>query len=188
MHNIFLQSEVQMICIWFSWCHCHPVISCFSKIQNGLSFWYWPTQVVLEKKPLNVCVCVCVCVSSTFADNLGILNPTFSNLTFTKKCVPDNCGIWLLALPVHMYQRTHSVELMSTSDDHFAGGWPMHPSGSSWNIPTIITCHCCSTLESLTIDCVLCNVVTVQMSVVICMTVLCWWSVWAAAAKRQSES
>ena len=30
------------------------------KIQNGLSFWYWPTQVVLEKRPLNDCVCVCV--------------------------------------------------------------------------------------------------------------------------------
>ena len=42
-------SEVQMICIWFSWCHCHPIVSCFSKIQNGLSFWYRPTQVVLEK-------------------------------------------------------------------------------------------------------------------------------------------
>ena len=51
-------SEVQMICIWSSWCHCHPVISCFSKIQNGLSFWYRPTQVVLEKRPLNGCMCV----------------------------------------------------------------------------------------------------------------------------------
>jgi len=49
-------SKVQMICIWFSWCHSHPIISCFSKIQNSLSFWYRPTQVVL------VCVCVCVCV------------------------------------------------------------------------------------------------------------------------------
>jgi len=27
-------SEVQMICIWFSWCHFHPVISCFIKIQK----------------------------------------------------------------------------------------------------------------------------------------------------------
>ena len=36
----------------------HPVISCFSKIQNGLSFWYRPTQVVLKKSPLNDCVCV----------------------------------------------------------------------------------------------------------------------------------
>ena len=23
------------------------------KIQNGLSFWYWPTKVILEKRPLN---------------------------------------------------------------------------------------------------------------------------------------
>jgi len=24
--------------IWSSWCHCHPIISCFIKIQNGLTF------------------------------------------------------------------------------------------------------------------------------------------------------
>jgi len=35
----------------------HPVISYFSKIQNVLSFLYRPTQVVLEKRPLNGCVC-----------------------------------------------------------------------------------------------------------------------------------
>jgi len=46
-----------MICIWSSWCHCHPIISCFCKIQNGLPFWCRLTQVVLEKRPLNVCVC-----------------------------------------------------------------------------------------------------------------------------------
>jgi len=48
-------SEVQMICIWSSWCHCHPVISCSSKIQNSLPFWCWLTQVVLEKRPLYGC-------------------------------------------------------------------------------------------------------------------------------------
>jgi len=31
-------SKVQMICIWTSWCHCYPIISCFIKIQNGLTF------------------------------------------------------------------------------------------------------------------------------------------------------
>jgi len=31
------------------WCHCHLIISCSSKIQNGLPFWCWLTQVVLEK-------------------------------------------------------------------------------------------------------------------------------------------
>ena len=33
-------------------------VSCFSKIQTGLPFWYRPTQVVPEKGPLNGCVCV----------------------------------------------------------------------------------------------------------------------------------
>jgi len=28
-------SKVQMICLWSSWCHCHPVISWFIKVQNG---------------------------------------------------------------------------------------------------------------------------------------------------------
>jgi len=28
-----------MICIWSSWCHCYPIISRSSKIQNGLSFY-----------------------------------------------------------------------------------------------------------------------------------------------------
>ena len=34
-------------------------VSCFSKIQLGLPFWYWLTRVVPEKGPLNRCVCVC---------------------------------------------------------------------------------------------------------------------------------
>jgi len=36
-----VSSEVQMVCIWCSWCHCHPVISCFVKtfiIQIVLAF------------------------------------------------------------------------------------------------------------------------------------------------------
>jgi len=36
-----------------------PNISCFSKIQKGLPFWCWLTWVVLEKRPLNVCMYVC---------------------------------------------------------------------------------------------------------------------------------
>ena len=44
-----------MICIWSSWCHCHPIISCSSKIQNGLAFWCHLTEVVLEKRPINGC-------------------------------------------------------------------------------------------------------------------------------------
>jgi len=46
---------VQMICIWSSWCYCHPITCCSSKIQNGLPFWCRLTKVVLEKRPLNGC-------------------------------------------------------------------------------------------------------------------------------------
>jgi len=46
-------------CKWFAYGpvirHCHPSISCSSKIQNGLPFCYQLTQVVLEKRPLNGC-------------------------------------------------------------------------------------------------------------------------------------
>jgi len=31
-------NKMQAICIWSSWCHCHPIISCFIKIQIGLTF------------------------------------------------------------------------------------------------------------------------------------------------------
>jgi len=31
-------SKKQTICMWSSWCHCHPIISCFIKIQNGSAF------------------------------------------------------------------------------------------------------------------------------------------------------
>jgi len=42
-----------------------PVISCFSKIQNGVSFWYRPTQVVLEIKAVKWWY-VCMVVSSVY--------------------------------------------------------------------------------------------------------------------------
>jgi len=35
-------------------------VSCFSKIQIVITFWYWLTWVVPDKGLLNVCVCVCV--------------------------------------------------------------------------------------------------------------------------------
>jgi len=35
---LFVCSEVQMTCIWSSWCHCHPIISYFIKIHIGLTF------------------------------------------------------------------------------------------------------------------------------------------------------
>ena len=55
--SLYVWSEVQMICILSSWCHCHPIISCFIKIQIGLTLLVPAlrlTQVVMEKRLLNV--------------------------------------------------------------------------------------------------------------------------------------
>ena len=46
-------SKVQTICIWFSWCHCHPIVPCFIKIQIGLAWLVSVTQVVLENRSLK---------------------------------------------------------------------------------------------------------------------------------------
>jgi len=43
-------------------------VSCSSKIQIGLPFWYWLTWVVPEKGPLNGCVCVYVLSFHQFFD------------------------------------------------------------------------------------------------------------------------
>jgi len=88
---LFVRSEVWMICIWSSWCHCHPIISCFIKMQIALIFLVpaYPdchgkeaikrvsvgsyNNNVTEYRPLcclgsTVClrtllwVCICVCV------------------------------------------------------------------------------------------------------------------------------
>ena len=62
-----------MKCKWLAYAHMvqlmpqlplPPLHLSVSEIQNGLSFWYQPTQVVLEKRLLNGCVCVCVLLLS----------------------------------------------------------------------------------------------------------------------------
>jgi len=52
---LYVLSKVKMICIWSSWCQCHPIILSFIKIQNGLPFWCWHTQVFLETICLTAC-------------------------------------------------------------------------------------------------------------------------------------
>jgi len=47
-------------------------VSCFSKIQISLPFWYQLACVVPEKGPLNGCVCVCVCVVLTLNDDADV--------------------------------------------------------------------------------------------------------------------
>jgi len=56
-------SEVQMICLWSSWCHCHRIISCFIKIQIGLIF-LLPAYPGCPGKEAVKRVSACLCLSS----------------------------------------------------------------------------------------------------------------------------
>jgi len=43
-----LSDEVlAVVCIWFSWSHCHHIISC----SEWCTFWCWLTQIALKKRP-----------------------------------------------------------------------------------------------------------------------------------------
>jgi len=55
-------SEVQMICIWSGWCHCHPIISASENTE-----WFILLVPAYPGSPGKkavkwLCVCVCVCV------------------------------------------------------------------------------------------------------------------------------
>jgi len=71
----WLSSEVK--CKWLAYGPADataPHHLCFSKIQIGLSFWYRPTQVVLEKRLLNDCECVCVFALACFLHCFDIVD------------------------------------------------------------------------------------------------------------------
>jgi len=62
---VFVWSEAQMIYIWSSHssgCHCHPIVSCFIKIQitGSLTFLVPPYPGGLGNRLLNGGVCVCL--------------------------------------------------------------------------------------------------------------------------------
>jgi len=44
---------VQMICMWSSWCHCHPINSFFVKIQTSLTFLVLAYPILMEKSLLT---------------------------------------------------------------------------------------------------------------------------------------
>jgi len=75
-----------IICIWSSWCHCHPIISCFIKIQNGLTFLVPAYSGCLGKEAIKWMSVCCDTITASvlmaiFVANLGCPVPTrFSSL------------------------------------------------------------------------------------------------------------
>jgi len=73
-------------------------VSCFSKIQIGLPFWYQLTRVILEKGPLTcVCVCVracvCVCVVADCSKQLLQQHRNYYNTILRRKRTCAVCSL-----------------------------------------------------------------------------------------------
>ena len=74
-----------IISIWFSWCHCHPIISCSSKIQIGLTFLVLAYTGCPGKEPIKwMSVCLGVkflSVSTLQTDVVLVLTGWWCNWT-----------------------------------------------------------------------------------------------------------
>jgi len=73
-------SEVQIICIWSSRCQCHPSSLASLKSGIGLPFWFWLTEVVLEKRPLNE-------FSSSSSSSSSVCSKNFQMLIYVAVAV-----------------------------------------------------------------------------------------------------
>ena len=88
--------EVQMICKWYSWCHCHchSIISCFIKIQNGF-FWCRLIQVVLEKEDAKrVSVCLFTVILLYKLMDMYLLTSDTWNVVVVCHGMPGCRGLW----------------------------------------------------------------------------------------------
>jgi len=50
-------------------------------------FWYWPTRVVLDQRPLNDCVCVCVYIT------MDVMNIQHSIVNMHDICCDTDWGL-----------------------------------------------------------------------------------------------
>ena len=68
-------SKLQVICIWSSWWHCHPIISCFIKIQNGLTVLVPTYGGCRRNRSLNSCPSDCLLCPGTYCTRAGCSSP-----------------------------------------------------------------------------------------------------------------
>ena len=94
-------SEMQIVCIWSSWCHCIPKPLSFLasfKSRLVLPYWYCRTQVVLEKRQLTGCNSSSTyfyCITPSLAGS-----PWESEVALTLKCRLEMSNGLSVASPV----------------------------------------------------------------------------------------
>jgi len=121
-------SEVRIVCIWSSWCHCHPQTpSSLASLKSRLvwPFRYQLTQGVLEKRPLNGCSS-----SSSSSSIVEFSTSTWLLDIWTKYSLYDvvcDASCTLFALYSRLYNRL--CELCKWAQPN--GAWAVQP-GRLW--------------------------------------------------------
>ena len=81
-------SEMQ-ICIRPSWCNCHWLLSCFSKIHIDLPFWYQLTRIVPEKRAVEA---VCKYFNSYWIRSVSLLTLRLVYSDSSFRSLPISCA------------------------------------------------------------------------------------------------
>ena len=69
-------SEVQIVCVWSGWCHCHPKTPSYlasNKSRLVLPIWYQLTRLTWEKRPLNRCSSSSYIVHNTTVKSVKVI-------------------------------------------------------------------------------------------------------------------
>jgi len=94
-----------MICVWPSWCHCHPISSCFIKIQNDLTFLVPAYPGCLGKEAIKwLSPYLCVCTNS----DRGISQLLLQNILQWSSSNMSHSTVWDPTTELH-YIVTTSV-------------------------------------------------------------------------------
>jgi len=91
-------------CIWPSWCHCHSLSLASVRSRLVLLFWYWLTQVVPDKGPLNVCVCPSCYIYIFYSPKLVVS----THVIYKNKVKKENKSLYVsyLTMRLHISQIT----------------------------------------------------------------------------------
>jgi len=106
-------------------------------------FWYWPTRVVPDKRPLNGCVCVCV-IDNVLTQQI---NSTLSDLVLVS------CMATALVRGFQWQEAHQSARRQSLAESIVHSAQPMHGSqlftNNFSNVPAPTHYHCAISLSVL---------------------------------------
>jgi len=86
---LYVWCEVQT-CIWPNGFHCHSLSVAPVKSRLVLPFWYWLSQVVPDRGPLNGCACVCYCTTELAVASFEVYYGLLSRKLGFESCLAPN--------------------------------------------------------------------------------------------------